>query len=167
MRYLYLAALTFAISGCATSYQKMGFSGGFEETQLAPNVWKVSFSGNGYTRASRAEEMTLLRSADLTLQNGFTFFALAGSSSSTDYSTVTTPTTSTTNANVYGGSGYASGTATTTTYGGHSYLVSKPSTTNTVVMYKNKPETNTIIYDAAFLCRSLGTKFEVTCGSIK
>jgi hypothetical protein len=111
--------------------------------------------------------MTLLRSADLTLQSGFTFFALAGSSSSTDYSTVTTPTTSTTNANVYGGSGYASGTATTTTYGGNSFLVSKPSTTNTVVMYKNKPETNTIIYDAAFLCRSMGAKFQVTCGSIK
>jgi hypothetical protein len=167
MRYLYLAALTFAISGCATSYQKMGFSGGFEETQLAPNVWKVSFSGNGYTRASRAEDMTLLRSADLTLQSGFTFFALADSSSSTKYSTVTTPSTSTTNVNVYGGSGYASGTATTTTSGGNSFLVTKPSRTNTVVMYKSKPEINTIVYDAEFLCRSMGAKFEVTCGSIK
>jgi hypothetical protein len=167
MKKIILCLVLINLFGCATSYQKMGFGGGFEETQLAPNVWKVHFSGNGYTRPNRAEDLTLLRSADLTLQNGFSFFVLASSSSGKEYSTYTTPTTATTNANVYGGNGYASGTATTTTYGGNSFLISKPSTTNTVVMFKSKPDVNSIVYDASFLCASLGAKYEVNCGVIK
>lgn len=163
MKKIFLSLLVIYLSGCATSYQKMGFSGGFEETQLAPNVWKVHFAGNGYTRSSRAEDMTLLRSADITLQNGFSYFVLAGSNSSTDYSSYTAPSTSVTNVNMYGNSG----TGTTNTYGGGTHIISKPSTTNTVVMYKTKPEMPTIIYDASFICSSLGAKYEVNCGAVK
>jgi hypothetical protein len=159
--------MAFILLGCATSYQKMGFSGGFDETQLAENVWKVHFSGNGYTGRNRAEEMTLLRSADLTMQNGFRFFVLASSNSASDYSTYTTPTTSTTTANAYGSGGYAYGTANTTTYGGQTYLVSKPSTTNTVVMFKDRPQVNGVVYDANFLCNTLGSKLTVSCGTLR
>ncbi len=164
---LFFLAVVFFLNGCATSYQKMSFSGGFDETQLAENVWKVHFSGNGYTGRNRAEEMTLLRSADLTLQNGFTHFILASSSSASDYSTYTTPSTSTTTASAYGSGGYAYGTANTTTYGGQTFIVSKPSTTNTVVMYKSKPAINGVTYDAQFLCNTLGAKLSVQCGTLR
>lgn len=153
--------------GCATSYQKMGFSGGFDETQLAENVWKVHFAGNGYTGRNRAEEMTLLRSADLTMQNGYRFFVLASSNSASDYSTYTTPSTSTTTGSAYGSGGYAYGSANTTTYGGQTYIVSKPSTTNTVVMFKEKPQVNGVVYDANFLCNTLGSKLTVSCGTLR
>lgn len=163
-----LSSFTLAIMlfGCATSYQKKDFSGGFDEIQLAENVWKVHFSGNGYTSRNLAEEMTLLRSADLTMQNGFNFFVLAESNSSADYSTFTTPTTSTTTGNTYVNDVSAYGIANTTTSGGQTFLVSKPSTTNTIVMFKNKPHINGVIYDAQFLCRSLGAKLSVSCGTL-
>ncbi len=155
------------LMGCATSYQKMGFSGGFDEIQLAENVWKVHFAGNGYTGRNRAEEMTLLRSADLTTQNGYRFFILASSNSANEYSTYTTPTTSTTTASAYGSGGYVYGTANTTTYGGQTHIVSKPSTTNTVVMFKEKPHVNGVVYDANFLCITLGKKLTVSCGTLR
>jgi hypothetical protein len=39
-----------SLVGCATGYQAQGFTGGFDETQLSPNVYRVTFKGNGYTR---------------------------------------------------------------------------------------------------------------------
>ena len=47
-------------------------SGGFTESQLDTNVFRVTFKGNGYTSPDRAEDMALLRSAELALQHGFT-----------------------------------------------------------------------------------------------
>ncbi len=49
------------LSGCATSYQQRGFAGGYSETQLAPDVFRVNFEGNGYTSSERAQDFALLR----------------------------------------------------------------------------------------------------------
>ncbi|GIX25986.1 MAG: hypothetical protein KatS3mg122_3217 [Caldimonas sp.] len=76
MRTIAAISLAIFLGGCATTYQPEGFSGGFSETQLDTNVFRVSFRGNGYTRAERAEELALLRSAELTLKNGFTHFVV-------------------------------------------------------------------------------------------
>lgn len=156
------------ISGCATAYQKDGFSGGFNETKIAPNAWRVTFAGNGYTSRTKAEDFTLLRSADLTLQSGFQYFAIVGSNS--DMSTVsswTAPTTSTTNvtANRYGNT--VTGTGTTTNYGGNTFLISKPSSSNTIVMFKTEPQGHGMIYDAKFLCDSMGSKYQIQCGTLR
>ena len=67
LRIFSLIPLAAALLGCATAYQPQGLSGGFTETQLAPDVWRVSFSGNGYTKGERAEDFAMLRSAELTL----------------------------------------------------------------------------------------------------
>ena len=69
-----LIAITIAVlilQGCATPYQKKGFTGGFSETQIVENVFSVSFRGNGYTDRERVADFTLLRSAELTLTNSF------------------------------------------------------------------------------------------------
>ena len=155
--------LSVALGGCATGYQDSGFAGGFEETALAPNIYRVRFQGNGYTSASRAEDLALLRSADLTLQKGFRYFGLADASSSNSVSTYRTPTTTTTNANasVIGNSIY--GNATSTTYGGNVMFVSKPSAVNLVVMMNEKPE-GAMVFDAAFICGSIGPKYKASCG---
>lgn len=153
------------LGGCATAYQTGNhFTGGFEETALAPNIYRVRFEGNGYTSASRAQDLALLRSADLTLQKGFKYFGLADANSSSSLSTYRTPTTTTTNANAtaYGNSIY--GTATSTTYGGNLMFVSKPSASNLVVMMNEKPE-GSLVFDAAFICDSIGPKYKATCGT--
>jgi hypothetical protein len=166
-KHIALIPLLIILSGCATSYQKQGFSGGFEETQIAPNAWRVSFNGNGYTSRSRSEEFALLRSADLAMQNGFNYFILVGSNSDTLVSSITTPITSTTNVtgSTYGNNFNA--TSNTNSYGGNTILISKPSTTNTVLMFKEKPDNAGIVYDAFFLCLSLAAKYNVQCKTIK
>ena len=68
----WITSLLVFLAGCvATGYgPKSMFSGGFEETQLGPDIFSVSFSCNDSTSMARAADFTLLRSAELTLENG-------------------------------------------------------------------------------------------------
>lgn len=150
--------VSISILGCATSYQKNGFSGGYSETQLGENVFRISFRGNGYTNNERAEDFTLLRSAELALEHGFKYFSIIDSASYTENSIVTTPTTSYTTANAYANGHHAYGSATTTTYGGQTYNISKPTTANTIFCYKDKPESG-FFYESEFLVESISKKY--------
>ncbi|MBQ0933675.1 CC0125/CC1285 family lipoprotein [Ideonella alba] len=158
---LLILATVGALTACATAYQPEGFSGGFTETQLDKNVFRVSFRGNGYTRAERAEELALLRSAEVTLKNGFTHFAIADARSRTDYSAFTTPTQSSTTGTVtsYGNTSYLN--ARTRTTGGDTFVAAKPSSTNTIVCFNGKPDISAMVYDAQFLYNSLAAKYGV------
>ncbi len=148
------------IQGCATTYQRAGLTGGYSETQLDENVFKVSFRGNGYTERERVSDFTLLRSAELTLENGYKYFVIIDANSYTSNSTYTTPTTSHTtgSANVYGNSVY--GRATTTTTGGQTYNISKPSSSNTIVCFKEKPDSG-FSYNAEFIYKNISEKYGI------
>jgi len=150
--------LCLTTAGCATDYHRIGLGGGFEETQLSENIWNVTFVGNGYTSSLRAADLAILRSADLAYMNGYKFFILTSSFDSINYSTYTTPVTATTN--------YQGNTAYTNIQGGHTYIISKPSQSNTVVMFKEKPRGITNVYDADFVCKSIGKKYDIQCGVI-
>jgi hypothetical protein len=154
-----------ALTACATAYQPDGLSGGFTETQLDTNVFRVSFRGNGYTRADRAEDMALLRSAEIALKNGFTHFAIADSKSRTDYSSFTTPIQSSTTGTVssYGNTAFLN--ARTSTTGGQTFVTAKPSATNTIVCFKGKPEISAFVYDAQFVYSSLSAKYKLNPGA--
>jgi len=154
--------LVATLAGCATSYQPEGFSGGFSETQLDKNVFRVSFKGNGYTHQDRAEEMTLLRSAEVTLNAGFTHFAIVDSQSRTAYAAFTTPVQS----NSYGTATINGNTVNsnvrTTTSGGNTQIVGRPSTTNTIICFNGRPDNGVFVYDANFLYSSLSAKYKPT-----
>jgi hypothetical protein len=60
-----------------TTYQPLGLSGGFSETQLAGNVYQVRFQGNGYTSTERTSQFLLRRAAELALEKGHRYFTLA------------------------------------------------------------------------------------------
>jgi len=151
------------LAGCSTPYKAKGFRGGFDEVQLSPNMWRVSFKGNGYTGKDQVANLALLRSADLTLSNGFTHFAVIDDSQDVSYSTYTQPTTtnSTFTANTYGNSTY--GSVNSTSYGGQTMIFSKPSASNTILMFKEEAGSQTMLYDAKFICSSLGYKYEAQC----
>jgi len=100
------------LSGCATTYQQKGFTGGYSETQLAPDVFRVNFAGNAHTSSERAQDFALLRAAELSLERGFRYFALLDESSSSKLSTFTTPGSAYTTGSVYG-------SGTSATYSGH------------------------------------------------
>lgn len=165
MKSLVAVLFTAFLYACATPYKSDGFMGGFSETQLERNVFRVSFRGNAFTRPERVEEMTLLRSAELALKNGFTYFAVIDSQSRVKLGSFTTPTQSNSTANVtaYGNSAY--GSAQTTTYGGQTINYAKPSSTNTIICFKEKPDIKGLIYNAQFLCNSLGGTYGVVCDS--
>lgn len=161
------------IQGCATSYQSSGFSGGFSETQLAPNIFTVRFKGNGFTNEERANDFTLLRSAQLTVDSGHTHFAIIDSESKMVRSSYTTPTktntyvntnTTITPLNSYGNtvaySAYTSGTARTVTTGGHTYNISKPKAENTIYCFKGKPE-DIASFDAVYVIISIKEKYGI------
>ena len=145
----------FFISACSTTYQPQSFTGGYEETQLDTNMFRVSFRGNGYTSAQKTTDFTLRRSAELTLESGYSYFVIVNENTDIRNSTITTPQNSYTTGNV-DNSGYFS--ANTNTYGGQTINISKPTTSNTIVCYKQKP-VGILSYNAAFILRSMVAKY--------
>lgn len=157
-----ISASCIFLAACATPYQSQSYMGGFSETQLAEDAFRVTFKGNAYTGADRAVDYTLLRSAELTLQHGYRYFVIVDSDAWTDVSTYTTPTQTHTTASVYGTGNYATGSATSTTTGGQTYVYNKPRTSNTIVCFREKPVVGGIVYDAEFISRSIKAKHGIS-----
>ncbi|MBC7939580.1 MAG: hypothetical protein H7Z19_07400 [Chitinophagaceae bacterium] len=166
-----------ACSGCAklaanllgepTPYQPFNSSswnarkyGGFSEVQLGSGVFRVSFAGDGFTPINVATDMALLRSAELTLQQGCTHFAVIGGADHVQVSHGVTPsTTSVTGYQQLGNTLYA----TTTTRPGTTTSLSLPTATNTVVMYRERPASSaTLVLDARDIVQQLTRKYGIT-----
>lgn len=155
------ALFVLLLSGCATPYKAHGLMGGFSETRVSENTFQVSFRGNALASRERVVDFTLLRSAELTLQNGYRYFAILNSNNYTRYGSYTTPKTYSTTGNVqmYGNTGYLN--TTTTAYGGQTFLYSRPSTMNTIQCFRKKPRIRGIVYDANFIVKSIKTKYKI------
>jgi hypothetical protein len=152
------------IAGCATPYQPQGLTGGFTEIQLEKNVFRISVRGNGLTSLERAGEMALVRSAEITLNNGFTHFSIVDEKA--DYHTFLNPfepqTTidSTTNAKVNAGGNSATGQVTSTTAVGKS-TGKKPLNTSTIVCFNGKPDIKFYVYDAKLIFNSMAQRYGI------
>lgn len=86
-----LPLLMFLVAGCATPYQPDGFTGGYSDTQLTPDVLQAHFRGNGYTFCERVHDFAVLRAADRCLQNGYPYFASVDDRNGTSTSVINTP----------------------------------------------------------------------------
>lgn len=137
--HLIIVGLATLLSACATSYSPAGYGGGYSDTQLDENVFRVSFVGNGYTSQDRAEDMALLRASELTLQHGFKYFVIGDARSGSKDTLVSMPMTSNTS---YSGTRIGntiSGTATTSYSGGQIISVSSPQVSFTITCFTDKP----------------------------
>lgn len=148
------------LQSCVTGYQRKAFTGGYSETQLDENVFRVSFSGNGYTRRERVSDFALLRSAELTLENGFKYFVIIDSGSFTSKSAFTTPTRSTTTGSINTFGNNSTFNASSRTTGGQTFLISKPSESNTIVLFKEKPK-DVFSYNAEFIFKNMKQKYNI------
>ena len=138
----HLAIIVGLLTGCATGYQEAGtWTGGFTDVQLNESMFKVSFSGNEFTSMERAEDLVLLRSAELALAHGFRYFLIVQSDAHAEQSLYTTTTT------------------TTTTSTGQTYVLSAPRTTNTIVCFVENP--GDLSYDATMVYRQLSSKYGI------
>ena len=150
------------LAACATGYHSKGYTGGFSETRLDENVFQVRFNGNAYTSGERASDFTLLRSAELAREHGYGYFVIVQSRAGYSYSTYTTPTESRTTATATTHGNTTNVTARTTTSGGDTYVHAKPSTLNTIVCFRERPEnTQGMVYNAEFVSRSLSQKYGI------
>lgn len=82
-----VAALT--LSACATSeiYRPAGVNGsrtGYAEQRIDADRYRVSFQGNSVTSRERVETALLLRSAELTVESGFDWFAAVNRATDVD-----------------------------------------------------------------------------------
>ena len=153
MKTLIFVVLAVLMFGCATSYQSKGLMGGYSETQLAPDTFKVSFGGNGYTSGERAQDFTLLRAAELTLQNGYNYFVVINESNTKSISTHTTGGYASTSGRFYRGR-YSSSTWFTPP---STYNTARPQSGLAIKCYVDKPSVE--CFDAAFIRDSLKRKY--------
>lgn len=148
------------LSGCATAYQQQGFSGGYSETQLAPDVFRVNFKGNGYTSAERTQDFALLRAAESSLEKGFRYFALLDGSASSKTSTFITPGSSTTTGSFSGVGNSVSYSGQSTYTPGQMFFISKPEAGLLVKGFTTQPK-DVYTFDAEFLRQSLKRKYNL------
>lgn len=147
------------LGGCATPYQSAGFTGGFSEIQLAPDVFRIVFRGNGFTDPQRAQDFAVLRAADLTLSRGFRYFGILGGADSVSQSSFTTP------GEIYS-SGYFNGSTyygTSTYVPGQTFTSFKPESGLLIRCFSERPS-NVPALDAQFLANSLRAAYKIRGG---
>jgi hypothetical protein len=154
--------LCLALSGCATSYQPEGFTGGYSDFKFQDGVFRVGFEGNGFTGRNRAADFALLRSAEVALENGYSHFIILDNESRIEQSSYTTPTTSHTQGSAHTTGNFTSYSGNTTYSGGQTYNISKPGTTLTIKCFKDKPQDSSVfLYDAAQLKSNLRQRYAI------
>ena len=167
INYSAFIALLLIMVSCATPYTSNGpfsFLGGYSDIALAPDVYHISFQGNGYTSSERAQDFALLHAADMTLSHGFRYFAIVNGANNTSVSSITLPGQSYTSANVTGYGNSAYGTAVTTYDPPTSIPIFKPDSGLLIRCFAERPERGHV-FDARFLSNSIRTKYHMTATS--
>ncbi len=155
-----VALVGFALSSCATGYHKTGLTGGYTETQLGPDIFRVSFSGNGFCSNQRAQDLVLLRAADLTVDNGYSYFIVGGEADIGVNQTAYMPGHSYTSGSmsIVGNSAFYSGQ--TTYFPGMNLNIYKPGQEMLIQCLKHRPNSG-MVFDARFLQTSLRAKYKI------
>jgi hypothetical protein len=162
-----LAALCIALtlSACATPYGKYGLLGGFTDSRIDENTFSISVDTNGFTSQQTTSMQALYRAAELTIDNGFDYFFIAGGANNSTSMAMAIPGSSTSNTtvNAYGSTAYA---RTTTTSSPTTIMpVVFPNSTLIIKTFKGtKPEGASNAYDAHSVIKYLGPQLGIEQG---
>ena len=85
VKVLLIAIFIVSLAGCATPYQKMGKMGGYTDGRIDDDTFWVKFNGNGYTSGEKAFSYCMRRAAEVTLENGYSYFAILSKSNKVSY----------------------------------------------------------------------------------
>jgi hypothetical protein len=172
-----ISAITaFLLAGCVSPYAPYGPFGGYSDTELAPDFYRIVFHGNNHTTRERTEDMTLLRASELTLKEGFAYFAILQQQNGDEGLVLNQPGYAQTFARgtgmsqgvanfgsygaTYSGTSSAQAQATTTFMPPSQLFISYPVTCIMVKAFRTKPN-NINTFDAAFLVRTLKPKYGI------
>ena len=145
------------LAACASEYSAKGMFNGYSDVRLGENIFRVSFQGDGYDNRERVTDLSLLRSAEVAIEHGFSYFVIANVADNSTSAFYTTPQTTQTNATISGNT--VSGNSTT--YGGQTFLITYPNTTNTIYCFKDKPQINGLVYEARYVVSSIKAKYQI------
>lgn len=132
-----LTILAVILSSCATPYQSKGLLGGFTETQISADTYRVGFGANAYTGEDVSYDYALLRCAEIGQKNGFSYFVLKDSDS------IMRTTGASHTGNLWGSS---------------THIQNKPRVFLTAQFFRSRPSTSETIYDCALIIRSVKQK---------
>jgi len=175
LKLILILVLTLELAGCATGYQRQGWTGGYSDSQLQQDVFRVSFKGNAFVSREKVQDYMLLRCAELTIEKGFDYFIIVDEDNYSQISSYTTPTTvnaqsstygtGTYSGNIYGNSVQGTGTYSGQTHGtaivsgGQTYHFSKPRSSYVIKCFKgSKPQELPNAYVAYELIKYLKVK---------
>ena len=159
-RLVYLVVfISFLLSSCATPYQAYGATGGFNETRINENVYRVSFKGNAYTSLEKATYFTLLRSAELTLEKGYNHFLVINEDQYFKEITSQLPDRTTYSTQVRESSDRIRLKVTVKNYPGQEITIFKPRSTNTIMMFEYPPAED--YFDARYIVRTIKRKYDL------
>lgn len=124
-------------------------------------MFRVNFRANGHSSPERAQDFALLRAAELTLQNGYSFFTIEGASDTVSQSVDSSAgqSFSTGTLNTYGGSTTYRGQ--TTYILGETSVTRKPRSQVVIHCLREKPAGGGFAFDARFVQASLREKYAV------
>jgi hypothetical protein len=124
---------------------------GFNAEQVDMITYRVEYQGQRGESVRSAEEMGLVRTADLVLQKGYSHFSVVESQA---------------------GGQVATGQAAPTTFGAESSTIfmnsritetTSPNVKGTVRLYQEPPDTAVRVFDARAVCATYGPKYGVVC----
>lgn len=163
MRVLFAIVISLTVIGCATSYQPTSIGGGFSETRLSENTWRVVFRGNALARSERTEDLALMRAADIALQHGFSVIQVQRSNTASTTVITSMPAYTTVQGRATTSGNQTRFRAQGVTYGGDD---TDEIVTSTLVVsaFHDKPSDGKgDMYEARFLCESIGAKYKAKC----
>jgi hypothetical protein len=159
MKHPLLLALAAALitSGCAAYGPNNFWTGGYTDTQLAPDVFRITFQGSAWSGAQNAQDLAMLRAADLTVKNGFSYFAIMTSAEGAWRGSVTTPGQLVATGYGAGKMYYVRGTYTP----GATIAIEHPRSGLLIKCFTSKPE-NIPVLDARFLQKSIRRTYNIS-----
>lgn len=151
------------LSGCATNYQPKSIigNGGFEDTELAPNYFRVVFKGNDATSEEKASDFALLRTSDLMIERGCNAFKVVKYTSNGRSSAIMLPQTQTTYASVNNIGNQTFGSATTSSVGGGLMRLYMPRITIEAKCSSGDADIENGVYDSKFINQSIKKKYKI------
>ena len=160
-------SLVVLFSGCATPYQKyktFPVDGGYRDLTIQDNMFKVSFIGNIYTAKDDVNNYALLRSAEMTLENGYKYFLILEGNTDERELTYTMPESYT--ASTIGMPATIPGqidTQRTTIHktGGGIYSYRMPICHLTIQCFEDKPSIDALIYNAEQVKNNLKSQYRI------
>ena len=152
------------LGGCATPYQPEGAMGGFYETRIDENVYRVSFRGNAYTSLDKATYFTMLRSAELTLEKGYNHFLVIDEEQYFKEVTSKMPDRTSYSTQVRKSPDRIRLKVTVKNYPGQEITTYKPRSSNTIMMFKYPPADE--YFDARYVKRTIENEYNLQKGPI-